>query len=517
MSMRWYWVGSSALLGAALAASCTHDFDQFDFEGGLGGQTTSGPTSASSAGGAVVGCKTIGDCQGQNTTCKPQSCNPVSHMCENQNEVKGKACTEGGKVCDGMGNCVECNADTDCTTAAKPVCANNTCVAPACNDTKLNGMETDLDCGGPVCAPCINGKKCVKPSDCQSSFCQPQGGGGGAGGMMAGPGTCAPCGVDADCKPAGQYYCKMMVCAPQGKNGDKCIGGNECQSGFCADGVCCDTKCDEVCAACVAAKNGGVDGTCGAVKATTDPDTECAMSAKTSCGANGTGCSGTIGACNLWDATTQCAAASCNAAQNQQSASANCDAKGKCDTQVTKKCDPYVCGATACLTNCTTAGEADCLPATYCDGQACQTCGTTVAATGTVAMCPAACTGGCPMDGICNVDCAGNTCANVTCPPGYNCFVNCNNGKCSGGTITCPDKHNCSVNCQGAASCQNATIKATGTGKVSVKCSADAQVCDGVNVTCGVNACDATCAGASKPTLGNCGNMPANACSCTPC
>jgi hypothetical protein len=51
-------------------------------------------------------------------------------------------------------------------------------------------------------------------------------------------------------------------------------------SGFCADGVCCDTACTGLCQACTAAKQGGGnDGTCGNITTGTDPANECAGTA----------------------------------------------------------------------------------------------------------------------------------------------------------------------------------------------------------------------------------------------
>jgi hypothetical protein len=34
-----------------------------------------------------------------------------------------------------------------------------------------NGAETDVDCGGPDCPKCPDGKGCAAGSDCQSGFC----------------------------------------------------------------------------------------------------------------------------------------------------------------------------------------------------------------------------------------------------------------------------------------------------------------------------------------------------------
>jgi len=44
--------------------------------------------------------------------------------------------------------------------------------APAtCSDGKWNGLETDLDCGGPVCGKCGAEKACLVDSDCTSTTC----------------------------------------------------------------------------------------------------------------------------------------------------------------------------------------------------------------------------------------------------------------------------------------------------------------------------------------------------------
>ena len=40
-----------------------------------------------------------------------------------------------------------------------------------CSDDVQNGDETDVDCGGPVCPACADGKKCVLSRDCASSVC----------------------------------------------------------------------------------------------------------------------------------------------------------------------------------------------------------------------------------------------------------------------------------------------------------------------------------------------------------
>ncbi|HNN97994.1 MAG TPA: choice-of-anchor Q domain-containing protein, partial [Pseudomonadota bacterium] len=54
-------------------------------------------------------------------------------------------------------------------------------------------------------------------------------------------------------------------------NGAVCQGTVECGSGFCVEGVCCNTACNTVCASCVMAnkQDGSANGTCGGRKTTT--------------------------------------------------------------------------------------------------------------------------------------------------------------------------------------------------------------------------------------------------------
>jgi hypothetical protein len=55
---------------------------------------------------------------------------------------------------------------------------------------------------------------------------------------------------------------------------EACTMASECTSGFCVDGVCCDSECTGACRACSAARKGsGSDGTCGDVA----PGTACGL------------------------------------------------------------------------------------------------------------------------------------------------------------------------------------------------------------------------------------------------
>jgi outer membrane protein assembly factor BamB len=42
---------------------------------------------------------------------------------------------------------------------------------PGCADGMRNDVETDIDCGGPECAPCVHGRACNIALDCESQSC----------------------------------------------------------------------------------------------------------------------------------------------------------------------------------------------------------------------------------------------------------------------------------------------------------------------------------------------------------
>jgi hypothetical protein len=63
-----------------------------------------------------------------------------------------------------------CELPSDCITK---FCEAGFCSNAPCDDTKKNGEETDVDCGGPVCSGCEFNKMCDTSSDCKSPlFCE---------------------------------------------------------------------------------------------------------------------------------------------------------------------------------------------------------------------------------------------------------------------------------------------------------------------------------------------------------
>ncbi len=148
-------------------------------------------------------------------------------------------------------------------------------------------------------------------------------------------------------------------------NGLPCASATQCQTGFCVDGVCCNTPCNEVCEACTTAlKGSGTDGYCGAAAEGTDPHNTCANSRvgnPNSCGTDGF-CS-VSGVCRVYAYGTTCGANQCVAGSVQHPI---CNGVGTCAVApVLDDCASYQCQAGACKTTC--SGVQDCAADAFCD------------------------------------------------------------------------------------------------------------------------------------------------------
>ncbi|MBM4357436.1 MAG: hypothetical protein FJ096_04925 [Deltaproteobacteria bacterium] len=508
----WRKVALGMAAVSALAVSCTQDFNSFQFKEPTGAGAGD-PSSTSS---------TMGECSGPSGcpeagVCMLATC--ITNKCGTQPATAGATCADnGGKVCDGNGACVECNKNSDCG-ADKPNCKDKKCVPNPCMNGTKDGDETDIDCGGATCPKCTAGDECLAPTDCDSNYCKGTGGGAGGGGGSAptGPGVCEPCASDDAC--AATEYCKdKKTCVPKLDKAVKCTADGECLTGFCTDGVCCNARCNETCASCVAVKNGGNEGECGPVPVTDDPDMECKDSKPESCGPMADkGCSGMIGSCVVWPTTQACISASCDTTKNEQTAAANCDGMGACPPPTKKSCGDYVCntGNAACFTNCTGGKEENCKLDAYCKTDQCTKCGANDPP-GQVQE-PMGCDAGLSSKKLCYKDCSGNACNAFVCPAGYDCTVNCA-GKdvCKGATITCPDEFSCTVNCGADGACDGAKINPGKGGKLKVTCGNFPDSCKNTEVKCGVNECEVKCDGMSKPSkIDGCGATAADSCKCT--
>ncbi|MCL2779398.1 MAG: hypothetical protein FWD73_15500 [Polyangiaceae bacterium] len=131
-----------------------------------------------------------------------------------------------------------CNEGADCTSF---LCTDNVCVAPVaptCNDKILNGDETDVDCGG-SCKDdqgnpkgCAVGQTCAKDGDCTDGNCvdskcsQPTSNDNKVDGNE----------TDVDCGSSGPG---IDTHAPKCKSTKKCITNADCLSAGCNyDGRC---------------------------------------------------------------------------------------------------------------------------------------------------------------------------------------------------------------------------------------------------------------------------------------
>ncbi|WP_095983305.1 choice-of-anchor A family protein [Melittangium boletus] len=147
--------------------------------------------------------------------------------------------------------------------------------------------------------------------------------------------------------------------SPKAPAGGACSSANDCLSRSCVDGVCCNTTCTEQCMAC---NLPGLIGTCSPVTGAPVGGRPACASDGSVCGGN---CNGTSASCSYPAASTVCRQASCSG--SVETHAAFCDGSGSCPGATIVTCAPFVCGANACLTQCTTF--ADCSTGNYCSAQ----------------------------------------------------------------------------------------------------------------------------------------------------
>ena len=148
--------------------------------------------------------------------------------------------------------------------------------------------------------------------------------------------------------------------------GAGCSSSSDCESGYCTEGVCCNSHCDETCVSCLASRKArGPDGQCGPVRLGTDPLDTCDL-APDACGTTGL-CDG-YGECAFAAKSVHCLDASCS---NETEASASfCDGKGECPPGIRTACRPgYLCNGPQCSEACSDGSE--CAAGYYCFESAC--------------------------------------------------------------------------------------------------------------------------------------------------
>jgi len=83
--------------------------------------------------------------------------------CEPFAECGGGGC---GGLCAPCPTGYACKTDGDCFSGN---CVAGMCKLPSCSNGKMDGEESDIDCGS--CQPCAPGKLCDVPGDCSSGVC----------------------------------------------------------------------------------------------------------------------------------------------------------------------------------------------------------------------------------------------------------------------------------------------------------------------------------------------------------
>jgi hypothetical protein len=394
------------------------------------------------------------------------------HNCEDQGVA---ACGTDG-VCDGAGACEKYSAGVICRSAD---CTGSTLTFAQ----RCDGQGVCLAAQSQPCAPFVCGSSgqckttCTTDTDCLA------------------PNTC----VNGSCG-------KIPI-------GASCSSDAQCNTGACAQGVCCATACPGTCASCALPGSAGACTPLPAGQAA--PTGTCTDHGATGCGTNGL-CDG-AGNCQVYPSTTVCAASVC--AVGIETPASRCDGKGACVTAAVQACSPYVCGAAgACKTVC--ASDADCLAPDVCTAGTCgllpnghtctagPSCGSGFCAQGV--CCASACTGtclscvvagsigkcvdvpagqsslaqcldqgspACKLDGLCDGNGAcqqyasGTTCAVATCTGST--FQSAST--CSGsGTCLTPATSSCVPYLCGTGACKN-------TCAANTDCAAPAYICSGTH------------------------------------
>ncbi len=365
-----------------------------------------------------------------------------------------------------------------CNGTAPGDCVSGFCVDGVCCNVSCGGSCQACDVATSVgtCTSVASGaphgtRSCAPFGVCEAGACK------------------SSCATTADCNA--QTYCVAAACVPRLANGFTCAAATDCASASCVDGVCCNSTCAGQCEACSVP---GKLGTC-------SPVLGLPIAPRTTCsgvdpgGVCGIGCNGVDRAkCNYPGKSAPCSGNAC--AAGKESHASLCDGAGQC-SDVPKDCGAYACGATACLSACTTDGE--CSAAFRCSAGAC------VAREGLGKPCAtqSECAAGtfC-VDGVC--------CGSASCATGSACNAPGKAGTCvkSKGTSCasasecgsgfCVDSVCCESSCNGQCqACDVAGSTGTCLPILGAPHGARAKCDDGGSDVCRARACDgkdvATC------------------------
>jgi hypothetical protein len=180
--------------------------------------------------------------------------------------------------------------------------------------------------------------------------------------------------------------------------GAPCSGSQRCQSGFCVEGVCCDSPCAGACRACNLV---GALGLCQDIPANGNPRASgCPAEPASSCGRTGR-CDG-AGGCQLQRTGTPCGPGSCTA--DVETPPPTCNGAGLCVEAGPRSCGSYRCQADSCHTRC--GGDGDCAEGAFCFNELCAP----RKANGADCSAGNQCTSGFCADGVCCDSACTETC-----------------------------------------------------------------------------------------------------------
>ncbi len=366
------------------------------------------PSCTASVATVAVSCVGSGSCPALATVTCPEGCDALGVGCAPTAGGSPASCTfdsdcpstlwcEAGLCTDDEQNGESCDRDAQCASGscAYGVCCNVACdgQCEACDLAGSVGTCTPISgdprpwhkqcaddgslCGG-TCNG-VEGGKCSYPSE--AVICQPESCANGTATVLArcsGEGSCAaprqvqcPSGCDGDRCANGclsdydcqnGFWCAAGLCIPGDPNGASCTADNQCWSGHCTDGVCCERACGGQCEAC---DTSGHLGECLAITGAPHGERVACAAHDLLCGGF---CDGTQrNKCHYPATETQCRDASC--ANGVAIAAALCDGKGACPPVVNTPCGKYECDGDRCGGDCDS--NDDCSKGFWCSAGLC--------------------------------------------------------------------------------------------------------------------------------------------------
>ncbi len=349
------------------AASCSNDVataQAFCNGAGLCPAEQQQMCSGTCVGNACGDCSVDGDCS-FGEFCLAGSCVPTlangsacaaSSQCTSQTCIDGfccnSACLGQCQACDVAGSEGICTPVTGSPHGTRPGCTGDgSACAGTCDGVDTAGCTypgSSTICRAATCAAGVATLEatCQGTGSCPALQTQP------CGVFTCGATACAgDCTTTADCSAG--TFCSGGVCVPRLVNGAPCGALDQCQSGNCVDGRCCNTTCSGQCQSCDLPTT---EGTCMVV-------TGLPSGGRPACG--GTGpcgavCDGVDGTqCAFPDSSATCGVASCSGVRQENAAL--CNGAGTCLPPTITSCSPFLCdvSGTACTTSCSDDTECD--------------------------------------------------------------------------------------------------------------------------------------------------------------